>query len=131
MAVRAPGMNQRRMTERTVQSDAESRPRGGAPAATQGIKALPESERPRERLVAEGARALSNRELLAIILRSGTVGESALVVAERLLQTFGSLRELLQASVEELASVRGVGKAKAAQVKAALELGRRLASTRQ
>lgn len=50
-----------------------------------GIKALPEAERPRERLMREGARALSNRELLAIVLRSGTVGESALVLAERLL----------------------------------------------
>lgn len=96
-----------------------------------GIKALPEAERPRERLIAEGARALSNRELLAIILRSGTVGESALVLAERLLQTFGSLRDLLQAEVEELAAVRGIGKVKAAEVKAALELGRRLASSGQ
>lgn len=98
--------------------------------AAPGIKALPPAERPRERLVSEGAAALSNRELLAIVLRSGTVGESALVVAERLLQTFGSLRELLAAGVEELAAVRGVGLVKAVQVKAALELGRRLASSR-
>src|SRR5690606_22304526 len=107
---------------------------GGVPPMAKGergIKALPEAERPRERLMREGARALSNRELLAIVLRSGTVGESALVLAERLLQTFGSLRDLLQAEVEELAAVRGIGKVKAAEVKAALELGRRLASSGQ
>lgn len=91
-----------------------------------GIKALPSRERPRERLITHGPRALSNRELLAILLRTGTAGESALVVADRLLSAFGSLRELMNASVEELSTLRGVGPAKAVQLKAALELGRRL-----
>lgn len=94
--------------------------------AGKGIKALPPSERPRERLVSLGARALSDRDLLAIVLRTGSRGASALVLAERLLEAFGSLRGLLDAGVEELAQVPGIGVAKAVQVQAALELGRRL-----
>src|SRR5690606_8447326 len=96
-----------------------------------GIKALPEAERPRERLMRAGARARSNREHVAIESGSGTVGEAALVLAQRQLQTAGAQRDLLEAEAEELAAVRGIGKVKAAEVKAALELGRRLASSGQ
>lgn len=111
--------------EKQLASTAPDRASGGAPQGS-GIKGLPPWERPRERLVALGASALSDRDLLAIVLRTGSAGTSALVLAERLLETFGSLRGLLEASVEEMARVRGIGMAKAAQVKAALELGRRL-----
>lgn len=91
------------------------------------IHDLPQSERPRERLLSVGAKALSNTELLAILLRTGTQGESALGVAGRLLATYG-LDGLQRASAGELAAERGLGPATAAQLKAALELGQRLAT---
>ena len=92
------------------------------------IRDLPLGERPRERLLALGGGALSNAELLAIILRTGTAAESALGLAGRLLASHGGLAGLAQASPAELARYRGMGQAKAAQVAAALELGRRLLS---
>lgn len=88
---------------------------------------LPETERPRERLARLGAEALSEQELLCCILGRGIAGESVLVTAQRLLQRFGSVRDLAEASVEQLAQVRGVGAAKAVQLKAAVELARRVA----
>jgi len=91
------------------------------------LRDLPAHERPRERMLAVGAEQLSVAELLAILLRTGHRDESVLVLAQRLLQRFGSLRELAGARVEELTAVKGVGVAKAVQVKAGLELGRRLA----
>ncbi|HET7560502.1 MAG TPA: DNA repair protein RadC [Limnochordia bacterium] len=91
-----------------------------------GVKALPPAERPRERLIALGPRALGTRELLAIALHTGTGRESALQLADRLLARFGSLARLADASVEELTALHGVGQAKATQVAAAVELGRRL-----
>lgn len=91
------------------------------------IHDLPQSERPRERLLSVGAKGLSNTELLAILLRTGTQGESALGVAGRLLATYG-LDGLQRASADELAAERGLGPATAAQLKAALELGQRLAT---
>ena len=91
------------------------------------VRDLPASERPRERLVALGPEALSEQELLCCILGRGLAGESVLVTAQRLLQAFGSLRGLAEASVERLTQVHGVGVAKAVQVKAAVELARRLA----
>ncbi len=93
------------------------------------IKELPSYERPRERLRERGPASLSNSELLAIILRTGTASENVLSFAGRLLVRFGGLAGLARASFSELCAERGMGEAKAAQVKAALELGRRLVST--
>jgi len=95
------------------------------------MKDLPEELRPRERLQRHGAETLSEAELLAILLRTGTSRASALDLAGELLARFEGLRGLLAAGTDELAAVRGMGPAKAAQVKAALELGRRLAASRQ
>ena len=90
---------------------------------------LPESERPRDRLARLGPEALSTAELLAIILIAGVDGESALDVAYRLLAHLEGLAGLARASFSELVAERGVGVAKAAQLQAALELGRRLYQT--
>ena len=90
------------------------------------IKEMPEDLRPRERLEYVGAGALSVSELLAIVLRIGGRGENVIRQSERLLTEFDGLPGLAQASFEELTRVRGVGKAKVTQIKAALELGRRL-----
>ena len=86
----------------------------------------PEGERPRERLLAHGPEALSDAELLAIYLRVGVRGKSAVDLARDLLQRFdGHLSVLAEASLDELASVSGIGLAKAAQLKASFELARR------
>jgi DNA repair protein RadC len=86
----------------------------------------PEGERPRERLLALGPEALSDAELLAIYLRVGVRGKSAVDLGRELLQRFdGQLNRLVDASLEELASVSGIGMAKAAQLKASFELARR------
>ena len=90
------------------------------------ITDLAESERPRERLARLGPQALNTSELLAILLRVGLKGENAVQVGQRLLQTFGGLRGLHQASFDEMKSQRGLGEAKAAAIKAVIELGRRL-----
>ena len=90
------------------------------------IKDLPTDERPRERLARAGDGALSTVELLAIILRTGVGGENVLTLAARLLSRFGGLPGLARASFAELEAERGLGKAKTAQLKAALELGRRI-----
>ncbi len=90
------------------------------------ILELPLSERPRERLQHAGAASLSNAELLAITLRIGGRGENVLDMAQRLLSTYRGLGGLARASCDELAQEHGVGTAKAAQVLAAFELGKRL-----
>lgn len=90
------------------------------------IKDLPASERPRERLLAKGAEALATEELIAILLRTGTTGVSALDAARLVLKQFGSLDTLSRARIEELASLRGVGRDKAVTLKAALTLAQRL-----
>jgi len=91
------------------------------------IRDLPDSERPRERLLAQGAQALSEAELLAIVLRTGVRGMSVVALAQHLLRTFGGLRGLARTTPLELQRrVKGLGPAKAAQLLAALELGRRL-----
>ncbi|GAB4503073.1 MAG: DNA repair protein RadC [Anaerolineales bacterium] len=91
------------------------------------ITDLHEADRPRERLAALGPQALSNAELLAILLRVGVQGENAVQVGQRLLNRFGGLAGIHRAPFEELLNEHGVGGAKAAQIKAAIELGRRLA----
>lgn len=93
------------------------------------IKDLPEELRPRERLFHFGPEALSEAELLAILLRTGTDKASALDLAGELLSRFEGLRGLAAAGLEELNEVRGMGPAKGAQIKAALELGRRLVAS--
>jgi DNA repair protein RadC len=89
------------------------------------IKDWPASERPRERLLANGAKSLSDAELLAIFLRTGVRGQSAVELARSLLARFGSLRPLLAASREEFCTAPGLGDAKYAQLQAVLEMGRR------
>ncbi len=90
------------------------------------IHDLPLSERPRERLQRFGAEALSAQEILALILGRGIAGESVMVTAQRLLAQFGSLKGIAGASLEELSTVRGIGVAKASQIRAAFELANRL-----
>jgi DNA repair protein RadC len=90
------------------------------------IHDFPLGERPRERLKHYGAAALSNAELLAILLRVGSPGENVVALSTRLLSEFGGLPGLARASFNELATIKGVNTAKIAQLKAALELGRRL-----
>lgn len=93
------------------------------------IHDYPVSERPRERLQYYGASALSNAELLAILLRVGTPGENVVALSTRLLKEFGGLEGLTKAGFGDLARIKGIGAAKTAQLKAALELGRRLLLT--
>lgn len=90
------------------------------------IRDMAEENRPRERLMQVGAQAVSTAELLAIILRTGVGGENVLRLAERLLSQFRDLPGLARATIAELTQVKGVGPAKAVEIKAALEIGRRL-----
>ena len=85
----------------------------------------PKAERPREKLLARGPQALSDAELLAIFLRTGVAGKTAVDVARELLTQFGGLRTLLAAERTALCAAPGLGDAKYAQLMAALELGRR------
>jgi DNA repair protein RadC len=93
------------------------------------IREWPEDERPRERLMKFGAEGLSEAQLLAIVLATGeaSTGQSALDLARHLVTTFDGLRALDAASIAELCQIRGIGPAKATSIKAALELGKRLA----
>ncbi|RAP77862.1 RadC family protein [Paenibacillus montanisoli] len=91
------------------------------------LKDISPSDRPRERMLAVGAEALSHAELLAILIRTGTKRESAVLLASRILQECGSLRGLVDMSVAELTKIRGIGDAKAIQLRAGIELGRRIA----
>ena len=87
---------------------------------------LPLGERPRERLLKLGSEALSAQEILALILGRGIKGESVMVTSQKLLSRFGNLKGIANASIEELTQISGIGQAKAAQIKAAVELGKRL-----
>lgn len=93
------------------------------------IRDLPSAERPRERLRDYGPAALSTAELLAIVLRTGAARESVLALASRLLARYGGLVGLARSGFAELCAEHGLGPAKAAQLQAALELGKRLTST--
>lgn len=94
-------------------------------AVRHGIAHWPASERPRERLLAQGADALTDAQLLAILLRVGRQRSSAVQVSMEVLDRLGGIAGLAHCGIEELCAVEGVGEAKAAQVKAALELGKR------
>jgi DNA repair protein RadC len=99
-------------------------------APYQTIKDWPAEDRPREKLLARGPHALSDTELLAIILRNGnaSTGESAIDHARLLLGRFGGLKGMEEAAGSELGKVKGIGPAKVAQIKASLELARRIGS---
>ncbi|WP_186669549.1 DNA repair protein RadC [Sporosarcina sp. BP05] len=84
------------------------------------------ADRPRERLIRQGAESLSNQELIAILLRTGTKQESVLVLANRILSSFDKIQDLKDATIEEMILVKGVGKAKAVQLLAAAEIGKRM-----
>lgn len=89
------------------------------------IKDWPAQERPREKLLAQGAQALTDAELLAIFLRTGVAGKSAVDLARQLLGEFGSLRALLEADLAAFSAHLGLGPAKFSQLQAVLEMGRR------
>ena len=91
------------------------------------IREMPEHERPRERLVEKGADALRDAELIAILLRTGLKGVSAVEVAEQLLKKFGKLDRLARASLEELGQIKGIGRDKAIALKSAFTLAQRMA----
>lgn len=90
------------------------------------VKDLPLDDRPREKLILRGAQNLSDAELMAILLRTGTKDESVIVVAQKLLKEFGNLAVLASKTVQELTHVKGIGKDKAATLVAAFELVRRI-----
>lgn len=93
------------------------------------LREVPTEERPRERMLQYGAGALSHAELLAIILRTGTVSESAVRLASRILSESGGLRSLVDMSKDQLTQIKGIGDAKALQILAGIELGRRIAKS--
>ncbi|KFN11087.1 RadC family protein [Paenibacillus macerans] len=94
------------------------------------LRDLPVEERPRERMMEFGPGALSNAELLAILLRTGTRSESAIHMAQRVLSEIGGIRGLVDFSLDEMVQLKGIGPAKAIELKAGIELGRRLAKSR-
>lgn len=92
------------------------------------IKDFPQDERPRERFIQNGPQSLSIHELVAILLRTGTKDESVLQLSNRLIKHFEGLRLLKDASLDEITSIKGIGKAKAIQLLAAVEIGRRISN---
>ena len=104
--------------------------RGTKAAPTLKIREMPQDERPREKLLARGAAALTDPELIAILLRTGVPGANAIEVARQLLKQYGSLSVLSRCTVKEIESIRGIGAAKAVQLVAAFGLGQRLANER-
>ncbi|SDX40553.1 DNA repair protein RadC [Paenibacillus sp. CF384] len=95
------------------------------------LKDIPTTERPRERMMTAGAEALSHAELLAILIRTGTKRESAVLLASRILGQCGNLHGLVDMSIAEMTKIRGIGTAKAIQLRAGIELGRRIARSQQ
>ena len=92
------------------------------------IKELPEDDRPQERLLREGSGVLSDSELLAVLIRTGSGNNNAISLSEQLLARVGGLCRLMHATIEEISCIKGIGPVKAAQIKAALELGKRVAT---
>jgi len=90
-----------------------------------GIKSWPQADRPREKLLKSGERSLSDSELLAILLRTGMKGTSAIDLARKILDKFGTYRNMSHTDIREWKQIKGLGSAKIAQIKAALEIGRR------
>jgi DNA repair protein RadC len=93
--------------------------------AKSSIKSWPEGDRPREKLLKKGACALSNSELLAILLRTGVKGASAIDLGRRMMESFGTFRNMSHTDMRRWKEFKGLGPAKIAQVQAALEIGRR------
>ncbi len=89
------------------------------------VNDLPRQERPRERLRKFGSQALSAQELLALVIGRGVSGKSVISIAQELMTTFGSVKGVSEATIEELAGIKGIGVAKAAQLRASFELGKR------
>lgn len=112
--------------ERPIEVKAVETP-AAKPRYSPTIMELPPDDRPRERLYACGAGALTTAELIGILIRVGTHERSAVSLGEHLLAHFGSIKEIAGAPVERLSEVKGIGRAKAAEIKAAIELGNRLA----
>lgn len=98
------------------------------PLVNMKIHDVHEADRPRERFIRQGAKSLSNQELIAILLGTGTKKESVLTVANRVLINFEKLHNLKHATLEEMTDIKGIGEAKAVLILAAIELGRRLAT---
>ena len=90
-----------------------------------GIKSWPADDRPREKLLKKGAGALSHSELLAILLRTGVKGVSAIDLARRIIEKFSTFRNMIHTDIREWKEFKGLGPAKIAQIHAALEIGRR------
>lgn len=95
------------------------------------IRELSLEDQPRERLMKYGEKSLANHELLAIILRTGTRGENVLQLAQRFIYGFSSLNEIKHASLEQFQAIKGIGPAKAVEIKAAIEWGMRIAQSSQ
>lgn len=93
------------------------------------LREAPPDEQPREKMLDRGPDSLSNAELLAILLRTGSARETAVGLAGRILKESGSLRSLVEMSVEQMTQIKGIGPAKAVQIKAGIELGKRLSRT--
>lgn len=91
---------------------------------------IPAEERPRERLMTYGPQSLSHAELLAILLRTGTANESAVQLASKMIKQAGGLRNLADLGIEQMTQMKGIGTAKAIQVQAGIELGRRMAKAK-
>jgi len=90
------------------------------------VRDLPITERPRERLIKLGPEALSAQELLALIIARGIPGKSVITIAQEVLSKFGNIKNIGEATIEQLCQIRGIGPAKAAQLKTCFEIGRRL-----
>lgn len=103
----------------------------GAPEYKFTMKELPEDERPREKLLKYGAKNLSNAELIALIIRTGNKKRTAIELSQDILNYFGGLKALVNLSVEEIKEIKGIGLAKGAEIKAVIELSKRLSTSKE